>query len=307
MSQTAPIRTLQLTPRDIEIILAVCDYDSLFSYQIRNRFWGQNSHPSTYYERLGDLIKFDYLRARPMNSLSGRGSGTRLITIGRASHSLLRERRGFDELAIKRLRHSVPLSDWPHDAEVRDVRPMLESAAANHPSVTALDWTNEAVYKRAPIKVELTSADKPGGLVTIKLIPDGGFCLELSSGQRKEHYLEVDRDTEHWSKIVDRIRAYCQHVGNAQIPVLWIVPSRRRAEQLAASILKEAQTLQARASIFAITTLDQVDERSILTSSIWQVVGVAQKRSLLPSSPQTAESKDGEVWLLSLGQETTSA
>ena len=143
--------------------------------------------------------------------------------------------------------------------------------------------------------------------MTIKLIPDGSFCLELSCGQRKEHYLEVDRDTEHWSKIVDRIRAYCQHVGNGQIPVLWIVPSRRRAEQLAVSILKEAQTLQARASIFAITTLDQVDERSILTSSIWQVVGVAQKHSLLPSSPQTAECKDDDDLFLQLGQEPVSA
>src|SRR4051794_40283811 len=117
MSHTALVRTINLTPRDIQIILAVFDYDGLFSYQIRDRFWGQNGHPSTYYERLADLIKSDYLRARPMPSATGRGSGHRLITIGRASHSLLRERRGLDDLGIKRLRHSLPLADWPHDAE----------------------------------------------------------------------------------------------------------------------------------------------------------------------------------------------
>src|SRR5215213_3422154 len=151
MSQTALIKTLNITPRDIEIILAVFYYDGLFSYQIRNRFWGQNSHPSTYYERLADLIKADYLRARPMTSATGRGSGHRLITIGRASHSLLRERRGLDDLGIKRLRHSLALSEWPHDAAVRDFRMALESAAVAHPSVSELDWTNEAGFKRVPI------------------------------------------------------------------------------------------------------------------------------------------------------------
>src|SRR5215211_5154729 len=120
MSHTALIKTINLTPRDIEIILAVFDYDGLFSYQIRNRFWGRNSHPSTYYERVGQLIKFDYLRARPMTSATGRGSGHRLVTIGRASHPLLRERRGLDDLGIKRLRHSIAMSEWTHDAAVRD-------------------------------------------------------------------------------------------------------------------------------------------------------------------------------------------
>src|SRR3954447_21220836 len=119
MSHTALIWTINLTLRDIEIILAVFDYDGLFSYQIRNRFWGQNSHPSTYYERLADLVKSDYLRAKPMNSSTGRGSGYRLITIGRASHPLLRERRGLDERGIKRLRHSIVLAEWMHDAAVR--------------------------------------------------------------------------------------------------------------------------------------------------------------------------------------------
>src|SRR4051812_33065560 len=135
MSKTALQRILHLTPRDIDIILAVFDYDGLFSYQIRNRFWGQNGHPSTYYERLADLVTADYLRARPMNSATGRGSGHRLITIGRAAHPLLRERRGLDDRGIKRLRHSIVMSEWVHDAAVRDFRHFLECAAAAHPDV----------------------------------------------------------------------------------------------------------------------------------------------------------------------------
>ena len=49
-------------------------------------------------------------------------------------------------------------------------------------------------------------------------------------------------------------------------------------------IQQEADSLQARASLFAITTADQVDERRILTHPIWQVVGLPEKRSLLPAA-----------------------
>src|SRR5215207_1183624 len=100
MSQTAAVKTISLTPRDIEIILAVFNYDSLFSYQIRRRFWGQNSHPRTFLERLAQLINADYLRARPMDSATGRGSGQRLITIGHAAHQLLRDRIGLTDKDI---------------------------------------------------------------------------------------------------------------------------------------------------------------------------------------------------------------
>src|SRR5438045_2137432 len=102
MSKTAQTKGIQPTPRDIQIILSVYRYDGLFSYQIRNRFWGQNGHPKTFNRRLAELLDADYLRARPMDSTSGRGSGQRLITIGLASHPLLRERAGLTDLEIKR-------------------------------------------------------------------------------------------------------------------------------------------------------------------------------------------------------------
>jgi len=303
MSNAALTKVLNLTPRDIEIILAVFDYDGLFSYQIRNRFWGKNGHPSTYYERLADLVKSDYLRAKSMNSSTGRGSGYRLITIGRASHSLLRERRGLDERGIRQLRHSIAMSEWLHDAFVRDFRQSLEFAASVHPNVADVEWINEAVFKRAPIKAEVADRQQPERMVTVELVPDGSFWLELTSGVRKQHYLELDQDTEHRTKIVGRIRAYLKHVGNAQIPVLWVVPSHARAEKLESWIQQEASSLKARASVFAITTRDQVSERQVLTHPIWEVVGVSGKRSLLPASG----AADAQPWFVKLGQEPASA
>src|SRR5215212_538061 len=160
MSQTAQIRVVQLTLRDVQIILAVFNYDGLFGYQIRRRFWGQNGHPRTFLERLAQLISSEYLRARPMDSATGRGSGQRLITIGHASHALLRDRVGLSEKDIRRLRHSIPPSDWRHDAAVRDVRLSLELAASAHPSIADIEWINEAVFKRAPIKTKVPDQAK---------------------------------------------------------------------------------------------------------------------------------------------------
>jgi hypothetical protein len=234
-----------------------------------------------------------------MTSATGRGSGQRLITIGQASHALLRERRGLDDLGIKRLRHSLALSEWLHDAAVRDVRLMLELAASAHPGVAEVAWTNEAIFKRSPIKVTVADPNTPEQQRTTDLVPDGAFTVVLGSGKLKHHYLELDQDTEHRVKLVGRIRAYLKHVGSSQQPVLWVVPSQSRAVQLARWIEQEADVLRARASIFAITTRDQVDDRRVLTHPIWQVVGVAERRSLLPS----ADAVVGESWCMRLDRE----
>src|SRR4051794_19827335 len=135
MSQTAYTKIIHLTPRDIEIILAIYDYDGLFGYQIRRRFWDQNGHPRSFNRRLAELINDGYLRARPMDSATGRGSGERLITIGPASHQLLKQKKGLSSTDIRQLRHSIVPSDWRHDADARDFALSLVAAACAHPQV----------------------------------------------------------------------------------------------------------------------------------------------------------------------------
>ena len=302
MPKTALTNSIQLTPRDIQIILAVYNYDGLFSYQVRRRFWGQNGHQKSYNGRLAQLIKSGYLRARPMDSATGRGSGQRLITIGPASHPILSELEGLSRADIARLRHSIVLSVWRHDAFVRDFRMSLELAAEAHPSVDHVEWINESEFKRSPINVEVTDPQRPERLLKVPLVPDGVFTLELSSGKRKQHYLEWDQDTEQSpAKIKPRLRAYLKHAGSTHSPVLWVVPSRKRAEQLVRWIQQEADSLAVRPSIFALTTQPQLDERRILTHPIWQVVGNTAPLSLLPSS--TAAT----AWLESLAPEVVQA
>src|SRR5207248_1170559 len=107
---------------------------------------------------------------------------------------------------------------------------------------------------RVPIKVSVADPHKPEQMLTTELVPDGAFTVLLGSGKLKYHYLELDQDTEHRVKLVGRIRAYLKHVGSSQQPVLWVVPSESRAVQLARWIQQEADTLQARSSIFAVAT-----------------------------------------------------
>lgn len=310
MSNTAHMNTLQITSRDVEIIRTVYRYDGMFSFQIRRRFWGQNGHPRTYLDRLAELLVAGYLRAVPVPSGTRGGSGQRLIVIGRAAHALLAELEGLTHSEITRLRHAIVPALWQHELAVRDVRLSVDLACADHPGVDLVEWVTDAEYHRTPIKLRVRNPDPPGRPLAVDLVPDGSFTLELSSGQSKTYFLEVDRDTEQTpSKIKGRLRAYLQHVGVTQRPVLWVVPSVRRAEKLTRWINEAAASLSCSPAIFAITTSDQVDERRVLTHPIWQVVGASSPMSLLPSPgvPQDMSQPANEPWYLKLDREPAQA
>lgn len=289
------MKSLQLTPRDIEIIRAVYRYDGMFGFQIRRRFWGQNGHQRTYLERLAALIAAGYLRAVSLPSDTGRGSGQRLVVLGRAAHALLAELEGLSHEDIARLRHAIVPALWRHERSVRDIRLSLDLACQDHPLAELTEWVTDAQFHRTPIRLRVPQPDRMERDQAIDLIPDGKFTIELSTGQAKTCFLEVDQDTEQTpGKMKSRLRAYFQHVGTHLWPVLWIVPSQRRAEKLTRWILEEAASLGCSPAIFAITTRNQVDERRVLTHPIWQVVGLPTPMSLLPSPPLTRELRAHE-------------
>lgn len=285
MSSYAPRCPLRLTPRDIEILRAVYRYDGLFSVQIRRRFWSQNGHQRTYLERLAALIAAGYLRAVPLPSDTGRGSGQRLIVLGRASHPLLTELEGLTPHDIRQIRHAIVPALWRHERAVRDVRLSLDLACQAHPLVELTDWVTDAEFHRTPIKLRVPQPEHPERVQTVELVPDGRFTLELSTGQSKTCFLEVDQDTEQTpGKLKSRLRAYFGYVGAHLWPVLWVVPNRRRADKLARWIAEEAAACGRSPALFAVTTVDQIDERRALTHPIWQVVGMPDPLCLLPSS-----------------------
>lgn len=279
MTAPAAIKDLALTPRDLHIILMVCRYDGLISWQIRRRFWPSPGARSAFFDRLSRLVDAGFLRRKGLESPTGRGSGPSLITIGKAAHPILVEQLGLASADLKRLRHAfVPLT-WLHEAAVRDFRLTLELACERSGQVAIDDWTNESDLRRAPFTVRLEST-------TVDIVPDGLFTLR--QGDRlKQYYVEIDRATEEspqrWKT---RVKAYLTLIGATPSPVLVVVPHRRRLEQIERWIQQGAAESGASPGIFALTIADRVTERAILHEPIWQVVGQSGCSRLVPPLPQ---------------------
>src|SRR6266496_6001411 len=94
MEKSATAIPVLLTPRDLEVILAVYFYDGMLSYQIKRRFWPGFGARSSFYDRLSRLVKAGYLRSLRLSSATGWGSGPTLVTLGSKSHPILKEQLG---------------------------------------------------------------------------------------------------------------------------------------------------------------------------------------------------------------------
>src|SRR5215210_7447060 len=151
---TASTRALQLTSRDVQMILMIYHYDGIISSLIRKRFWRQNTARSPLYDRVSRLIKKGYLRSTPLPPIKSPGNGFDWITLGPASHPLLKEYLGLTPADIRRLRHSyVPLLHQ-HDLLCRSVRLSIELACEDSSGrVTLGDWLTDRMLQRDPIKV----------------------------------------------------------------------------------------------------------------------------------------------------------
>jgi hypothetical protein len=162
---------------------------------------------------------------------------------------------------------------------VRDFRLSLE-LAAEASGVEISEWLTDATFKRSPLKVKL--ADES----TSELEPDGVFSLELSSGQSKKLYLEIDRGT-HQSPAAFRrkIRAYLTHIGQRPTPVLYVVPDEARRAKISSWIRAEALACSGNLKLFAVALREDVSEESILQAPIWQVVR-GPALALLPTAQE---------------------
>jgi Replication-relaxation len=284
MSETAN-SAIQLTPRNIQIILMVYEYDGIPSFLIRKRFWPSFGARSYCFDRLLKLVRAGYLRAKPLPSLTGKGTGPRLLTIGPASHPILQRELALTSSELRRLRHSfVPLT-FIHECRVREFRLMLETACQGSPQVSCCDWTNESAIRKAPYKVALAQE-------TVELVPDGVFTLTLADGRTKTYYLEFDRATEtSQTRFKRRLLAYFAYIGQSGSPVLLVVPTRARLEQLASWINAAAAEMQRSPNIFALALQNEIRQTAILSGPIWWVAGADKASALLPE-PQARQSHE---------------
>ena len=127
---------------------------------------------------------------------------------------------------------------------------------------------------------------------TVELVPDGVFTLTLADGRTKTYYLEFDRATETSpTRFKRRLRAYLTHVGQSGSPVLLVVPTRARMEQLTSWISSAAAEMNNQPQIFALALQNELNQTTILSAPIWWVDGAEQPSALLPE-PQPEQARE---------------
>lgn len=250
--------------------------------QIRRLYFRSSSGKQACYRRLSQLIEADYLDATPIPSLSGLGSRY-FLTAGKAGRRLVADRWEVTRAQLQRATPVPSISQQPHHLAIGDFRVSLQLAA--EAAGVSVEWTSERLLKRTPIKVGVPTAG--GKAETMTINPDGLFSLD------GEHtfYFEQDMGTHHQSSTRAKLRAYLLLSQKLEppLPVLWVCPSQKRLQELAAWAQLEGQTLGADSTIFWLTTQDQIDQSQLLMP-IWQVVGWAGKCSLTGAS-QTTEAR----------------
>lgn len=212
--------------------------------------------------------------------------------VGTGQHFLLLTRSGREELkafgepadVIDSSPTRPPLLTYQHDIGIRNFAIVAERACQSRPGVSLVEWVAEHQLRLNPIKIlDPTDRTTP----TLELVPDAAFTVELASGAQKRFFLEFDADTVRLRRLRERLRAYLiwlptQAKGS---PVLWLVPTRKRQEQIAALTRDEAAKLGGNARLIWIAQVDQIAADSVLTAPIWQVVG-GSTTALLPMSRQ---------------------
>jgi len=250
-------------------------YNGVTIEQIRRRFFPTTSH-NAYYRRVHKLIQAQYLQVRRAWSLSPFGSPLGLITLGRQARPMLSELLELPRHELTRATRAVSPLVVPHRAAIGDFRLSLELAVESDPTAEWVEWHSEVELAATPIVV----ADNKRATI----IPDGEFTLKTPSGTLTA-YLEMDMGTI-GSRLRTNLRAYLLHRRTlpAPRPILFVVPDARRQQAIAKWALLEAQALNADPTIFLIGVRECLNEHTVLSGPIWQVVGGPSRQILLPKA-----------------------
>src|SRR4051812_34513620 len=100
---------MQLTPRDVEIILLVYSFSGVAIYHLLQAFWEQRAElkvgaRNAVYRRVKKLIEAGYLQSDRLPSVTGYGGGRLFLTLGARGKDLVAEHQGLSRSELKPLR-----------------------------------------------------------------------------------------------------------------------------------------------------------------------------------------------------------
>lgn len=294
---TRPTRSqFNLTDRDRDLLALVYEYGGVLAGHLRRRFFATPGGTSACYRRIALLVVHDYLTAVRLPSTAGQGSGPNFLTIGPAARPLLATMLGVPRAELGRVDHSFAPLFVQHHSAICDTRLAFERADHQPETpVHLVEWIPERELKRQSLRIRDPKTD-----TTAPIVPDAAMTLQLSDGRMQMLYLEQDMATVAPRRMRSKVRLYLAHeAGTSHLPMILVVTTTKgRQAALASWIqdeakwLRESKGIPADATRFFLTTTDHLDEHTVLSDPIWQVVDGPERFSLTPPNMDSGSTRE---------------
>ena len=273
---------MRLTPRDVEVLLAVHAYRVLRRDQLQTLLFPSKNRAN---ERLMRLYQHGFLARRWLPVEYGQGMGQALYLLERRGADVVAGALGVDrgQIKWKRTHNHVTSLFLKHTLMVNDLRISVAQAAESR-GYRLESWVTEDELAAARDVVHVST---PKGARKVALIPDAYFVLHL--GHRRSHFfLEADRATvsnPRWALRIGaydkyvRSGAYARHHGTRSLRVLTVTTSAKRL----ANLLRTTEE-GGGGGVFWFTTLAQATKEDTLAAPIWRAAGHQNTVPLIEST-----------------------
>jgi len=221
-------KNVRLGERDLQILLAVGDYQVLTTSQIQRLHFPSLSRAR---KRLRQLTGCGLLRQYRRAVVVGTGSSDALyFSTPKAIRTL--ERTGSiskpHNFRVSGIRSEFFLD---HTLARNDFRIGLELACRFQRDIELRNWKQDRSVTRS---VNLVHGDRSPTMERITIVPDGQFDL-IRHGELQRFYVEIDRGTTSLSRIRWKMLGYVQLFltrREVEFTVLWSINSTRRMQNL---------------------------------------------------------------------------
>jgi hypothetical protein len=174
-----------------------------------------------------------------------------------------------------------------HTLAINEVKIAITLGCQSNSDFELLDWLSESDLKADYDRVTIRLSS--GKNKAISLIPDSYFALSTPLGQ-SHCFLELDRGTMTVKRFKEKILAYQQYYKTGLYQERYQTRSLRiltvTTSEVRANNLKEAAEELNGKQRFWFTTLEQLQENSILFDPIWQVATQSEVRPLVDLSEE---------------------
>jgi len=267
----------QLTPRDLEVLKTVGDFQLLSAGQVQALHF-RSLHKTR--KRLFRLWQHGLLERRFGVTAMGQGTPPALYSLSQRGARLLVSKLGLTiraSLSATPGRKASPLF-YEHTLRRNDFRLALTLACRDTQDVKLLFWKQDKSIKDMVTFLN-GSKTNPSVLRKVPVFADGFFGIEVK-GNKRFYFVEIDRGTTAHNRLLLKLKAYhhlwlqrrhIQRFGIENFRVLYITSGRGRMEHLIQSA-QIAQNGEGRGGLFRFTTFDRFSASNppSVFSPIWK-------------------------------------